>query len=270
VKLLYAAANSGALVAVNMSSPAPGEFAYTIPGKQVTGNILYYLEAIDSSGNRVRSNAYQIQIADFRLTTTNATLAVYRTGSVASELDLLPMNGFNGSVMLTSSGQPSGLRVAFSQNPIPPGITTIYMDVIANSQAANGTFPITITATYSPPNATPITRQMMMEVTVADFSIQVTPTSRQLGKGGMTTYELTLTILHGFTDRVNVSVQGLPAGAVAKFTTAGSTLAVGPGVTIVTLQIDTTISIKPGTYPLTIIASGGGVVHYQILQLTVR
>lgn len=270
VKLLYTVAKSDSLIAVGMSSRTPDQYTYTIPGDQVTGNIIYYIEAIDASGNKVRSNRYQIQIADFKLIAANTALTVYRTKSVTSELSLLPMNEFNESVTLAAVGQPSGLSVHFSQNPVPSGITTVNINVMASQQAANGTFTFAVTATYLPRNATSVTRQTMMTVTVADFDLQVTPASRQLSVGGMTTYQLKLTIQQGFTDRVNVSVRGLPSGAVATFSTAGSALGLGPGTTTITLQITTMINIKPATYTLTIIASGGGVVHYEMVQLTVR
>lgn len=270
VRLLYAVANSGSLTVVGMSPRALGQYVYTIPADQVTGSISYYIEAIDTSGNRVSSNRYQIQIADFRLIATNTTFIVYRTKTVTGKLSLLPINGFNRTVTLIAVGQPPGLSVNFDQNPVPAGITSINMNLISNQQAANGTFRLTVTATYLPPNAIPVTRQTMIAVTVADFDLQVTPKSNELSAGGVTTYQLTVTIQQGFADRVNVSAEGLPPEAVATLSNVGTTLGLGPGATTITLQISTTIIVKSGTYTLTIIASGGGIVHYEMVQLTVR
>jgi proteasome lid subunit RPN8/RPN11 len=270
VRLFYGVANSGPLTVAGMSSSSPVQYSYTIPGDQVTGSILYYIEATDSSSNRIRSNMYDIQIADFRVIATNTTLTVYRTKSVASQLNLLLISGFNKPVTLAAAGQPPGLLINFSQNPVPSGITSVNMNVMASQQATSGTFTFTVTGTFLPPSAKQVTRQATVKVTVADFSLQVTPASQQLNVGGMTTYQLNLAIEQGFADRVNVSVQGLPSGAVGTFSTGGDTLGLGPGMTTITLQVTTTVNVMPGAYTLTIIASGGGLVHSEIVQLTVR
>jgi len=270
VRLFYNPVDSGSPIVVGMNSPALGQYSYTIPGDQVTGSILYYIEAIGASGNHVRSNTYQIQIADFRLTTTDTALTVYRTQTVTSELSVLQINGFNEPVTLAAAGQPPGLSVDFSQNPLPSGTASTNMIVVASQDAAEGTFVFNVVATFSPPNATPTTRQVAVRVTVTDFSLQVAPLAQQFRIGGTTIFQLNVTIQQGFTDHVNVSVQDLPAGATATLSTSGGTMALGPGTTTITLQITTTTNVKPGTYTLTIIASGGGIVRSQMVQVTVR
>jgi hypothetical protein len=144
------------------------------------------------------------------------------------------------------------------------------MILVASQDAVEGTFAFNVVATFSPPNATPTTRQVAVRVTVTDFSLQVAPLAQQLRIGGTTIFQLNVTIQQGFTDHVNVSVQDLPTGATATLSTSGGTMALGPGTTTITLQITTTTNVKPGTYTLTIIASGGGIVRSQMVQVTVR
>ena len=269
VRLLYAVGDSGSSIVVGMSPRGSGQYAYTIPGDQVTGIISYYIEAVDASGNRVSSNRYQIQIADFRIIAASTVFILYRTKTATGTLSLLPLNGFNGTITLAAKGQPPGLSVNFDQNPIPAGVTSINMNLISNQQAANGSFDFTVTATYLAPNAIPVTRQTAIMVTVTDFDLQATPIINQLTAGGVATYQLVVTIRQGFADRINVSVQGLPPEAVATLSNSGPSLGLGPGTTTITLQISTSTNIKPGSYTLTIIASGGGIVHSGMVQLTV-
>jgi proteasome lid subunit RPN8/RPN11 len=270
VALLYSTEGSDSFALADMGVSTPTQYSYTIPGEQVTGNILYYMEATDTSGNQMRSAMYQIEVADFKLVARRTTFTVYRSRSAVGRLNLLPINGFSEPVILTATGQPAGLSVVFSQNPVPPGATTVNVEVAADERAANGTFTLTLTSTYSPPNATSVIRQIEVTVTVADFSLQASPGSQTIKVGGTTTYLLTLTITQGFADRVAVSVQGLPSGASSILSTEGNTLQLGPGTTAITLQIVASSNVKPGTYTLTIIASGGGITHSQMVELTVR
>jgi serine protease AprX len=270
VALLYSTEGSDSFAVADMGVSTPTQYSYTIPGEQVTGNILYYMEATDTSGNQMRSAMYQIEVADFKLVASRTTFTVYRSRSAVGQLNLLPINGFSEPVILTATGQPGGLSVVFSQNPVPSGATTVNMEVAADERAANGTFTLTLTSTYSPPNATSVIRQTAVTVTVADFNLQASPGSQTIKVGGTTTYLLILTITQGFADRVAVSVQGLPSGASSTLSTAGNTLQLGPGTTTITLQIVASSNVKPGTYTLTIIASGGDIIHSQMVELTVR
>jgi proteasome lid subunit RPN8/RPN11 len=270
VRLVYNVADGSTWTTVNMSAEAPGQYAYAIPGSQVTGSIQYYIQASDSNGNSIQSDTYQVQVEDFRLITSNGTLTVYRTQAVTSQLTVLPINGFSESVILNATTRPQGVRVGFSENPVPAGTSSVIMNVFASSAAANGTFLLGVTASFSPPNATPVLRQSFVTVTIADFALLASPASSLITRGQAATFLLNLIIAPGFKDKVNLSVQGLPSGATATFSTAGNTLEIGPGTTIIKLDIVTAINVKAGVYSLTVIASGGGIVHYQIVQLTVR
>jgi hypothetical protein len=89
-------------------------------------------------------------------------------------------------------------------------------------------------------------------VTVSDFSLSRTPSSRTVAPGGSTTYTATVTPVNGFTGTVAFSVTGLPSGATAAFnpasvTTSGST----------TMSVSTTAATPRGTYTLKIRGASG-------------
>ena len=88
-------------------------------------------------------------------------------------------------------------------------------------------------------------------ITVSDFSLSVTPSSRTVIPGASTTYSATVTPVNGFSGTVNFSVTGLPAGVTATFTPASVT----SGST--TLNVSTSATTAPGNYPLTIQATSG-------------
>jgi proteasome lid subunit RPN8/RPN11 len=261
---------SGPQLEVAMNSVASGEYSYTIPGAEVTGNIAYYIEVFDTQGNEAKTAMYHIAVADFTLTLQSSSLTVYRTKSVLSQITLLPVNNFNQQLSLSSTGTPAGLTVAFASNPTSAG-SPVNMNVTASPLAPNGTYPIAITATYTPPQSTPVTHQVTLEVTVADFDLQVTPTNSDLHPGSTTSLTVTLTLEKGFVDPTTITVLNLPQGATYALTSSNPTvLAGGPGTTTITLQIKAAMNIKVGTYAVQIQAAGAGIVHIQVIQLTVR
>ena len=261
---------SGPQSDVAMNSVASMEYSYTIPGTEVTGTIAYYIEAFDTQGNEVKTATYHIAVADFSLTLQSSSLTVYRTKSVLSQINLLPLNNFNQQLSLSSTGAPAGLTVAFASNPTSAG-TTVNMNVTANPLASNGTYPITITATYTPPQSTPVSRQTTLDVTIADFELQVTPTTGYLHPGSTTSLTVTLILEKGFVDPITVTALNLPQGAAYTLTSSNPTVLAGsPGTTTITLQITAPMNIKVGTYAVQIQAAGAGIVHIQAIQLIVR
>ena len=273
VTLTYAPVDSGASTRVLMNPIAPGEYEYEIPGVQVTANIAYYIIAADTAGNTVSTNKYYIAVADFNLLPQSATFTVYRnaTNPFVSDLGLLPINSFAQSLLLSANGAPQGIEVTFSPNPAPSGTTKVEMKIAASPNAPNGTFAVTISATYAPPGPPAVARQAKVTITVADFDLEVTPVSSTVFAGSSTAFTLTLTLQKGFGDPVKVSLLGLPQGATYQLTASNpAVLGGGPGTTTISLQITVLSSAKRGTYGITISATGAGVLHSRTVQLTVR
>ena len=269
VTLYYAPVGAPDFTQVEMNSLAAGQYEYLIPGDKVVSNIAYYVRATDSGGNSVSTPKYVIAVADFIFVTTHITLTVYRTKSIATMLNLAGINGFDREVALGLAGAPEKLNITFAPNPANMG--AIQLTASAAADTTTGTFPLAVMATYTPAEGTPITRQAIVLITVADFDVQVSPISRQVSKGTAASYTLTLTVGRGFTDTVTFNVTGLPQGTTYQVVTAGNTIAPGSsGTVILTLQISTTQLTRAGTYNLTVMVAGGGIIHTQTVQLTVR
>jgi PKD repeat protein len=101
-------------------------------------------------------------------------------------------------------------------------------------------------------------------ITVADFTLSATPSSRTILPGASTTYTATATAGTGFTGTAAFSVTGLPAGATASF----SPTSVTPSGTS-TLTVATTAVTPPGSYPLTIRGTSGPRTHTASVTLVV-
>ena len=256
---------------VLMSPVAVGEYGYLIPANQVTGNMAYYIEAYDPAGKQVNTTVYHIVVADFGLQPQTNALTVYRTKTATLQLQLLSVNDFNGQVELSANGNPSGLTVSFSTDPATSR-TVVNLNVSADATVPNGTYPVTLVGTYGAWQSSQVSRQSVIDITVADFQVAVTPASDIVNSGATAAFTIKLTLQKGFADPVSITdVSGLPQGATYTITASNPTLlAGGPGTTEITLQIKTVPFTKTGTYPIAIVISGGGVTHSLTAQIIVR
>ena len=92
--------------------------------------------------------------------------------------------------------------------------------------------------------------------------------SAQVGTG--TAYLVAVAPLGGFTNTVNLTVSGLPAGATGTFNHAAVNLAtINAATTNVTLTVTTSNTTPGGTYTLTITGTSGSVVHSATVTLVV-
>ena len=182
-----------------------------------------------------------------------------------------PINNYNGQLELSSTGAPTGLVAEFSSNH-PPSGTLVHLNFTALENTPNGTFPVTVVATYTTSQSSQVVRTAVIEVTVADFQFNVTPTTVAAQRGSTASFTITLTLQKGFVSPVNITdVTGHPEGATYTLTVGNpSVLAGSPRTTEITLKIKIPISAKAGTYSIGIAAVGGGISHLQMTQLIVR
>ncbi|WP_024301098.1 S8 family serine peptidase [Pseudogulbenkiania sp. MAI-1] len=98
-----------------------------------------------------------------------------------------------------------------------------------------------------------------------DFALTTSPASQSVVSGSSTSYTATVTPSGGFGDPVDLSVSGLPVGAGASFSPDPITGGAGSS----TLSVTTAGTTPAGSYPLTIIGSGGGLTRSSGVSLVV-
>jgi hypothetical protein len=97
----------------------------------------------------------------------------------------------------------------------------------------------------------------------ADFALASSPTSQSVGRGGGTSYTLTITPSGGFADSVSLSESGLPGGATASFSP-------NPATSSSTLSVTTTGTTPAGSFPVTIAGTSGGRTHTATVTLVIQ
>ena len=206
-------------------------------------------------------------VADFSLTTSPGSLSVVQGNSGTTTVTTTALNGFNGSVSLSASGQPSGVTVSFSPNPIAaPGTGNSTATLAVASTTATGTYTITITASGGGVTHTTAISLTVSAQAVADFSLTTSPGSLSVVQGNSGTTTVTTTALNGFNGSVSLSASGQPSGVTVSFS-PNPIAAPGTGNSTATLAVASTTAT--GTYTITITASGGGVTHTTTVSLTV-
>jgi hypothetical protein len=167
---------------------------------------------------------------------TGATQQFTATGFDQFGKPVSPQPTFTWSVSGGGSIDPSsGLFTAGSTAGGPFTVT-------AASGGVSGTASVTVTSVPS------------------DFSLSVSPASRQVRQGNAASYTVTITPSNGFSGSVTLSVSGQPSGATATFTS-------NPATTSSTLSVQTVGGVR-GTFKLTI-TGVSGLMHTTPATLTV-
>jgi Tfp pilus assembly protein PilZ len=167
---------------------------------------------------------------------------------------------------LSESVQAFDLRISTSSTT-PPGTypITVIGSGPGKTHQTSGTI-IVITEEVPTQTPSPDTTQTPTTETPADFSISISPNDRSVFRGeDPAVFIVSINNLGEFDQQVTLQVLGLPSDTVPRLSTTSGKV---PFST--TLTIDTVNSTVPGTYPVTIDASGGGTIHSTTINLTIK
>jgi uncharacterized membrane protein len=173
---------------------------------------------------------------------------------------------FNSAVSLSVTGLPSGVTASLTKTALAaPGDGTVTATFAVASSAKAGSYSVVVSGSGGGQTETaPLT----LTVTGAQgfsFAVNISAmTIQQGGKPGVLTVS-TGNFTGGFNSTIDITFSGLapgmnwgPAGA----TTGNNLVNVSTGFTAATYT-------PLGTYPLTITATGAGITHSAIVQVTV-
>jgi len=190
-----------------------------------------------SPSNITYGSSFTVQTLD---AASISSVVLVRNGSVTHAFDmdqrLVGLSFTAGSGAMTVTAPPNG-------NIAPPGYYMLFL--------VNG-------------SGVPSVANFVQLGQYPDFSVSATPSAQTVVQGTSTSYTVTVAPSGGFTGMVSLSVSGLPQGAQASFTPSSITTSGSS-----TLSISTLISTPSGSYPLTITATSGSLVHTANVTLVV-
>ena len=117
------------------SSTTPGTYTITVTG---------------TSGSTKETTTVSLTVTgtspNFTISASPTSLTISPGNSGHSTITTTVSGGFNSSIALTASGEPSRVTVSFSPSTIKaPGSGTSTMTITVNRRASAGTYPITVT-----------------------------------------------------------------------------------------------------------------------------
>lgn len=208
-----------------------------------------------------------IPTPDFTISASPASVSIAQSGNGSSTITTAVSGGFNNSISLSATGQPSGVTVSFSPNPIAaPGSGSSTMSITVGSTVAVGTYPITITGTGGTTTHTTTVNLTVTTVPTPDFTISASPTSKSIAQGGNSTVAITTAVSGGFNNSISLSATGQPTGVTVSFS-PNPIAAPGSGTSTMTITVGSTVAL--GTYTITVTGTGGTTSHSTTVGLTV-
>lgn len=216
---------------------------------------------------------YTLTVADavpFRFSLNNSgniTLArpTYGNASSAHTVSATLIQGTAHPVSFSQSGFPSGTSGSGLSQCTPPCSRT--NTVTISPSTAVGVYPITVSTTGGGNTAT---TNYTLEVTEAvPFAIELETSddvriTRPSSGTASASNEITLRHMSGYSQTMSFSQRGFPSGAGAS--SPSSCAPTCGGTNIVTVSANTSL----GTYPIELVASGGGITASTTYQLIVE
>ena len=190
-----------------------------------------------------------------------ASVSVTAAPPVLTTIKVLPatasvQNG--GTQLFTATGYDQ------NNNPMSPQPSFTWSVSGGGSINSSGLFTATTVGTNYTVTAASGSISGTASVSVTDFSLSGSPTSRSIKRGQTTSYSVTITRLSGFAGSVLFTVGGLPSNVTASFTPNPT------NGTSVTLNVSTSRSSPTGTYTLQITGTSVNLTHSITVSLTLR
>lgn len=214
------------------------------------------LAGITVSGGRLNLN--NAIVSNFAVTSgpEQQTVIVSST-SVTYTIRVSSLGGFSDAVGLTVASPDPTISGSFSPMQITPpadGFAESILTISTSGSTASGMYTLKVTGTdgLGETHSTDI----KLYVSLADFSLSVTPSLKSIVSGGSATYNITITSINGYNIPVTLSMSAANPNIQGSFTPNPVTPPV-IGSTSSTMTLTTTSSIQAGGYTITIQGTDG-------------
>jgi hypothetical protein len=205
---------------------------------------------------------------DFSIGASPQSVTVQQGNSGTSTISTTALNGFNNAITLSASGQPTGVTVTFSVNPIPaPGTGSSVMTMAVAASVTPGTYPITVTGVGGGITHTTTVSLTVTSSSPPDFTISASPSSVTVRRGSSGSSTISTTALNGFNSAISLSASGQGSRVTVSFSPNPIP---APGTGSSTMRLSVARRATPGTRTITVTGTGGGVTHTTTVTLTIQ
>jgi kumamolisin len=199
----------------------------------------------------------------FSISASPSSVSVSAGSNGSTTINSAATGGFSGSITLSATGQPSGVTIGFTTNPISAGNSTS-MTIAVAAGTASGTYPITVTGTSGSTVETTTVTLTISGVTPG-FGISASPTSLTVNRSSTGKVTITTTVSGGFNS--SIALTGSVSGSRVSVSFSPSSIT-GAGTSTMTITVNR--NAATGSRTITITGKGGGITHTATVGLTVK
>lgn len=256
----------------SIAAPGSGTSTMTMSVASTTATGTYTITATGTGGGITHTATVSLTVTAtaspaFTISASPTSVSVADGSSGTSNISTSVSGGFNSAIALSASGQPTGVTVSFSPASIAaPGSGTSTMTMVVASTTTAGVYTITVTGTGGGITHTATVSLTVTAPSKGAFTISVSPSSGYLYQGQSGYAVVTTRVSGGFDSAITLSATGVPAGVTYSFTPS-SIAAPGSGSSDFNLSVAR--NATPGTYPITITGTGGGITHTTTLTFEI-
>ncbi len=202
--------------------------------------------------------------AGFSISASPSSVSVSAGSNGSTTISSAVTGGFSGSISLVATGQPTGVTIGFTTNPITAGNSTS-MTIAVAAGTAGGTFPITVTGTSgSTVETTTVT--LTIPGATPNFTLSASPTSISVSPSSNGKVTITTAVSGGFNSAVSLS--GTVTGSRVTLSFSPTSIA-APGAGTSTMTITVNRRAAAGTRTITVTGTGGGITQHATVTLTI-
>jgi len=247
---------SPASTVLSSTAAASSTLTFTVGTTAVAGTYPLTITGLSGKVSNTATLTFSVLAPSFTLTPSSAVVTVVRPGSSTTTIAVGAVNGFSGSVALTTGTLPTGVTAAFSA---ATATASSIMTITAGSTAVNGTYTLMVNGVSGT-----LKSSTTVAVTVGTPSFALTPSSAALtlNRPSSGTSTIAIGAVNGFTGSVALTVGTLPAGITATLSGANTVAS-----NVLTLTAGSTA--LAGVYPITINGVSGSLTASTTVTVTV-
>jgi subtilase family serine protease len=200
---------------------------------------------------------------NFGISASPTTVSVAQGKSGTSTITTAISGGFDSSIALSATGQPTGVTATFNPTSIAaPGSGTSTLTLAVASTTTTGTYTITVKGVGGSVTQTTTVTLTVTAAAKGNFTLSANPTSITVARGSSGTSVITSKVTGGFDSAVTLSTTG-----TGKTFNPNPIPAPGSGTSTMTVTVGAHAAL--GTTTITINGTGGGVSRKTTVSLTV-
>jgi len=245
------------------STTAAGTYTLTITGTYGSTSRTTSVTLIVQTAGDFTVSASPTSLSIVAGQTGTSTITITSTGSFSSAVSLL----FTWVGIAPTGVTPS--LSAYSVTPPAGSTATSTLTIATSSTTALGSYVVRVTGVSGVlTHSVDVTFIVTSPPPTPDFTMSVSPSSAQIGRGQSGNFTITITSTGGFASSVSLTLSGQPTDVTGTFTPSSVTPPSGGSATS-TLAVSVGTTATPGSYSLTITGTSGSLSHQTTIALTV-